>query len=284
MKLVDTKLLLQKAYQHGYAVPAVNVDNTDTITGVFKVCEELKAPVIIQIAPIQVHPRGMTYAAILNSIKALGQEYDVTCALHLDHGNSRDDLEVAVNSGFNSVMFDGSALSFADNIRSTKTARLLADKISLEGEIGKIGGSEGESGNNGITDDCYTNVREAVEFVRQTKVDFLAVGIGNAHGTYKNEPNLNFERLAQLHEALPIPLVLHGASGLSESDLSRAVKMGIAKINFFTDVDKAFLRGITESLAAAPDSYTFKCFLDGRSYMEKTIRRIIRMCLCENKA
>lgn len=284
MKLVDTKQLLQKAYQQGYAVPAVNVDNTDTITGVFKVCEELKAPVIIQIAPIQVYPRGMTYAAILNSIKALGQEYDVTCALHLDHGNSIEDLKVAVNSGFNSVMFDGSALSFADNIRSTKTARLLADKISLEGEIGKIGGSEGESGNNGITDDCYTNVREAVEFVQQTKVDFLAVGIGNAHGTYKNAPNLNFERLAQLHEALPVPLVLHGASGLSESDLSRAVKMGIAKINFFTDVDKAFLRGITESLAAAPDSYTFKCFLDGRAYMEKTIRRIIRMCLCENKA
>ena len=284
MKLIDTKDLLNKAYKNGYAVPAINADNTGTITGVMKVCKELQSPVIIQIAPVQVHPRGMSYKTMINSIIALGKDYDVLTSIHLDHGDSLNDLKVATTSGFNSVMFDGSGLDFRENISNTKMAREYAKDISLEGEIGIIGGSEGSSSDNEVTEDFCTNVSEAVEYVKQTDVDFLAVAIGNAHGIYKSEPKLNFERLSELNKTIDIPLVMHGASGLSENDIKKAVTMGIAKINFFTDVDKAFLSGITESLAKDPDAYTFKCFLEGRKKMEQKIRHIIEMCGCAGKA
>ena len=284
MNLFDTKKLLTKAYKGGYAVPAINADNTDTITGVMKVCEKMKAPVIIQIAPIQVHPRQMNYRTVINAILDYARDYDVNLAVHLDHGDDLEDLKIATTSGFNSVMYDGSHHDFSVNMENTKKAREYADKISLEGELGIIGGAEGSTESAEVSDDFCTDVNQAKEYVKYTNVDFLAVAIGNAHGVYKNEPKLNFTRLAEINKQIDLPLVMHGASGLSEKDISRAVTMGISKINFFTDVDKAFLNGIKSSLAETPDAYTFKCFLDGRKAMEEKVAHIIRMCGCEGKA
>lgn len=284
MTLCNTKKLLDKAYKFGYAVPAINADNTDTITGVMKVCEELHSPVIIQIAPVQVHPREMSYRTVINAIMAYARDYNVELGIHLDHGDTLEDLRVATASGFTSVMYDGSHHDFATNMENTRVARRYASKISLEGELGKIGGSEGGSGSNEVTEDFCTDVSQAKEYVKYTDVDFLAVAIGNAHGVYKSTPKLNFKRLEEINRAIDIPLVMHGASGLSKSDISRAVTMGISKINFFTDVDKAFLNGIKDSLKEAPDAYTFKCFLDGRKAMENKVRHIIEMCGCAGRS
>lgn len=278
MTFVDTKAIIQQAYRNGYAVPAINVDNTDTVTGLVRVCSEMRSPVIIQIAPIQVYSRDMDYKTIIDSIKALCDKYDVTASLHLDHGDSLEDLCVAVNSGFNSVMYDGSKLPFVKNLHQTIMARRYAQSISLEGELGIVGGAEGSSGNDNIKFSGYTNVKEAVTYVEKTNVDFLAVAIGNAHGTYRHLPQLNFTRLAELHESLDIPLVMHGASGIPEDDIKKAISLGVAKINFFTDIDKAFVKGVFASIEKNPSSYTFQCLVDARSAMELEVRRVIKMC------
>ena len=193
MRIVNTKELLLKAYHNGYAVPAINVDQTDTVTGVLRVCSELNAPVIIQIAPIQVKTRNMQYKTIIDSICALGKDFDVTVAIHMDHGTLKDIIE-AKDAGFSSIMYDGSHLSLEKNIENTKKALQFAQYGTIEAELGIVGGSEA---NNEQADakNCYTSVTEAKKFLAETKVDFLAVAIGNAHGVYKNKPELNFNLL-----------------------------------------------------------------------------------------
>ena len=282
MRIVNTKELLLKAYHNGYAVPAINVDQTDTVTGVLRVCSELNAPVIIQIAPIQVKKRDMKYETIIDTIYALGKDFDVTVAIHMDHGTLEDIIE-AKDAGFSSVMYDGSHLLLEKNIENTKKALQFAQYGTIEAELGIVGGTEGSSEQE-CAEDCYTSVAEAKKFLAETEVDFLAVAIGNAHGVYKSKPELNFGLLKELKECLDIPLVLHGASGIVEEDIKKAIRLGIAKINFFTDVDRAFLSGIIKNIENNPSNYTFDCFAAGRTEMEQKVREIVQMCGCMDKA
>lgn len=283
MKVVNTLKLIQAARTEGYAVPAINVDNTDTVMAVFELCQQLHSPVIFQLSPVQVYNRNTNYKTILNTITAIGADYDVTCSLHLDHGCDMEDLKIAVQSGFTSVMYDGSKLSFEENIENTRTIRSFTQNISLEAELGIVFGEEGQRESVQVVDDLYTNVTQADEFVKITNVDFLAVAIGNAHGVYKREPQINFKRLRELNEALNIPLVLHGASGLSAEDIRQAIMLGIAKINFFTDIDGAFTQGILRSLQENPDSYTFQYLVKAREIMKEKLKNIITMCGSEGK-
>ncbi|MEG2060017.1 MAG: class II fructose-bisphosphate aldolase [Lachnospiraceae bacterium] len=283
MKIVDTKKLLQAARVGQYAVPAINADNVDSLLGIFNSCSQWNAPVIIQLSPIQVYSRKIDYQTMVNVIKTVGANYPVTAAIHLDHGTKVEDVKKAVISGFTSVMYDGSACDYQTNIKNTQVLRTFCKELSLEGELGVIGGEEGSSAKEG-TKEIYTNVKEAIEYVKKTNVDFLAVAIGNAHGVYRESPKLNFQRLKELMEALTIPLVLHGASGLSETDLSHAIKLGVSKINFFTEIDHAFLNGIQEKLKQNPNDYTFQCMPQGTKYVKERMDRIIHICGCEGKA
>lgn len=271
-----------EAYRNGYAVPAINVDGVDTVAGVLKVFSEMKSPVIIQLSPIQTYSRNLSYKTLINVIKAVGEDFDTTVAIHLDHGDKVEDLELAIESGFTSVMYDGSILPFEENVENTLKVRKMSETIGLEGELGMLGAEAG--GDAEVQADGCTDVNEAVEFVKRTNVDFLAVAIGNAHGIYKEAPKLRFDRLEELHNAIHIPLVLHGASGLSAKDLSTAVTKGIAKINFFTDVDNAYVAGIKDRLDEKPRAYTFDCMVAGSKAMEEKVKEIIKMCGSANKA
>ncbi len=283
MKLVNTKDLLWKAYQEGYAVPAINVDMIDSVAGVLEVCEAMKAPVIIQLAPIQVHTKNISYETLINAIVEIAKPYNVTMSIHLDHGDDLEDIKCAAKSGFSSVMYDGSHHSFEENAKGTRIIRDYASDIGLEGELGVVGGNEGSSEDAVAIEDLYTNVVEAVKYVEETKVDFLAIAIGNAHGIYNLEPKLNFTRLQELNETLQMPLVLHGASGLKDEDIKTAISLGVSKINFFTDVDNAFVNGFLNCLEKNRKSYTFHCLVEAKKEMKVKVKNIIHMCGCAER-
>jgi ketose-bisphosphate aldolase len=269
--------LLNDAKKNNYAVPAINVSNMETINGVFEAAEKLKSPMIMQIAPIQLVKQKISYKYIVDLIKLSANNYDVVYAIHLDHGEELDDLDAAVNAGFTSVMYDGSMQSFEKNVENTKTARkIAAGAITLEGELGQLMGKEGDTEDEG--ESIYTNPSDALEYVERTGVDCLAVSIGNAHGHYKQEPKLNFDILDRINKAVNIPIVMHGASGLSEQDLITGIKHGITKINFFTAVDGAFTKGIVDTLEVDPNTYMMAYIENGRQLMMREVENIIRMC------
>lgn len=282
MGLIDTKILLEEAKIGGYAVPAVNVDQIDSIMAILRVSEELHAPVIIQLAPIQTDSKNTDYKTLIEIIKIIGKNYSVKFSVHLDHGVDVENVKLASKSGFSSVMYDGSKYDFETNKNNTAQLRQCCNTISLEGELGIVGGAEGKIGVESDTE-IYTDVAQAVEYVRDTKVDFLAVAIGNAHGIYREEPKLNFERLAELSDALSIPLVLHGASGLSEEDIKKAVKLGICKINFFTDIDRCYMKGIREQIERNPDVYSYQALGEAGTYIDDQMKHIIEMCGCKGR-
>lgn len=283
MKIVNTREMLEEAKKYGYAVPAVNVDQIDSTAAVLRVCERLRAPVIVQLSPVQTDSKGLTYKTLIQMVEAVGAEFAVNMAIHLDHGTEPEDVKRAIKSGFTSVMYDGSNLSFHDNKRITGEIKEYCGEVPLEGELGVVGGQEG-SQKRGTGDVLYTDVEEAVEYVRDSRVDFLAVVIGNAHGIYRQKPKLHFHVLEKLNAVLDIPMVLHGASGLSEADIKAGIQLGISKINFFTDVDKAFMEGIRRKMEESHSAYSFGCLSNGGKYIENQMERIIRMCGCEGRA
>ncbi len=281
MKLVTMKELLDKAYMNGYAVPAINVSNLETINGLFEAAERLKAPIILQIAPIQIEIQKLTYEYLVEVIELTAKRYTGEYAIHLDHGDELEGLTKSVEAGFTSVMFDGSKFSYDENVDLTFQARKIAEHITLEGELGTLNAEASED--EGAENDCYTDSSQAEDFVAKTKVDCLAVSIGNAHGFYKGIPHLNFEILQEINEKIQIPIVLHGASGLPEEDLKKAITLGVSKINFFTAVDHAYTKGILESLESNDKMFMMSYVENGRQKMMVEIENVIKMCNADGK-
>ena len=283
MKLVNTVSLLKDAQKGKYAVPAINVDQVDSLIGVLRACEKCNSPVIIQLSPIQVHTKDISYQSIIQMINGIGQDFDVELAIHLDHGVELSDIKKAISSGFTSVMYDGSKEKLDINIRNTLEIVRDAGNLSVEGELGVIGGEEGQNTIDGKMHDVYTNVKQAAEYVQNTGIDFLAIAIGNAHGVYTQKPKLNFERLKEISENIDIPLVLHGASGLSKDDIQKAISLGICKINFFTDIDRTYLGWINQEIKKEPEMYSFLCFHHAGQKVEEKTEEIIKMCKSAGK-
>ena len=231
MPLVNMKTLLDKAQQENYAVGSFSVANMEMIIGTIKAAEELKSPIILQIAEVRLKPSPLKLIGpvMVNAAK----EAKVPVAVHFDHGVTVENIQEAINLGFTSVMIDGSKLPLDENIELTKKIVRLAQAagVDTEAEIGKVGGSEDGSEKIKM---LYTDVKEAELFYNSTKVDALAIAIGNAHGVYKEEPKLNFEILKNINESIKVPLVLHGGSGISEDDFRRCIDLGIKKINVAT--------------------------------------------------
>lgn len=283
MKLVNMKELLLDASKKGYAVPAINVSNMETINGLMETAAIMKSPVIFQIAPIQLKLQKIEPEYFVQLVKLSEKKYDVKYAIHLDHGNDLNELQACADAGFTSMMYDGSSLSFEDNIANTKLARKIAkDDITLEGELGILMGQEG-SDEQAESKSIYTDPDEAEEFVNRTNVDCLAVSIGNAHGYYKGEPMLNFDVLDKISKKIKIPVVMHGASGLSEKDIMAGIKHGIAKINFFTAVDYQFTSGINQKLKKDPKIYMMEYMESARQSMMNEIGKVIKMCGSDNR-
>lgn len=252
MKRVFGKELLERARAEGYAVGAFSAHNAEMVQAILWAAEEERAPVMIQIGQRVIQYMGMD--AMANMVESFGRHTDAVVAVHLDHGRSFEQAMQAVQLRFDSVMYDGSHHPLEENIALTKkvTEAAHAVGISVEGELGRIGGTEDD-----ITvreeDAFLTDVGEAVRFVEETGVDSLAVAIGTAHGVYKGEPKLNFERLRQIHDAVAIPLVLHGGSGVPDAMIRKAISLGIAKVNVDTELRLAFASAAREAWQAGPD-------------------------------
>ncbi len=233
--LVGFKEILENAEKGGYAVPAFNVYNMETVMGVAAAAEKLRAPVIMQFYSRLATTGFADYLAPV--ILEAAQKASVPVCMHLDHGAGYDAAAIAVRRGATGIMVDFSALSMEENIRKTALAVKICDALSIgvEGEIGHIG-----KASDGVCTQ-YTTVEEAEKYVSQTGVAALAAAVGTAHGRYKQAPRLALERIREIKEAIKIPLVLHGGSGVPDDQIAAAVEAGIRKMNFGTDLCYAFL-------------------------------------------
>ena len=231
MALVTLKEILVKKDASNYGIGAFNVSSIAMLMGALRAAEEEASPVIIQIAECRLahSPLHLIGPAMVEAAKRA----TVPVCIHLDHGNSIEVVAEALEIGFSSVMFDGSQYPLAENIALTRKVRAMAEPYgaSVEGEIGRVGGSEG--GEDGVAI-ALTSVAEAVRFYEETKVDALAVSIGTAHGHYREVPQLNFARLREIGEQVACPLVLHGGSGLTGDDFRQCIMHKIRKVNIAT--------------------------------------------------
>ena len=286
MPLVTTTEMFKKAYEGGYAVGAFNVNNMEIVQGITEAASELKAPVILQVSA-----GARKYAKhiyLVKLVEAAVADTDIPIALHLDHGADFELCKTCIDGGFTSVMIDGSARSFEDNIAETRKVVEYAHAhgVVVEAELGKLAGIEDDV--NVHADDAqFTNPGEVEEFVTKTGVDSLAIAIGTSHGAYKfkpgQKPQLRFDILEEVSRRLPgFPIVLHGASsvpqdlvkvinqyggqmpdaiGIPEDMLRKAASMAVCKINIDSDVRVAMTAAIRKYFAEHPDHF------DPRQYL-----------------
>ena len=249
MSYTNTKNMLGNALINNNAVCAFNAVNLEMVQAIIWGAEELNAPVIIQTTPSTIKYTDCVYFAAI--VKAAAGISKIPVALHLDHGNSFELVRRAVESGYSSVMIDGSHLNFEENIALTKQAADFAHTLDIttEAELGKVGGKEDDLD----AETAYADPREAREFVARTGCDSLAVGIGTAHGIYINTPELDLNRLSEIKKLVNVPLVLHGATGLSDNIIKECVQRGINKINFATELRLAYTNAVREKLNSDAD-------------------------------
>lgn len=311
MPLVTTKEMFQKAYEGGYAVGAFNVNNMEIVQGITEAANELKAPVILQVSAGARKYANHNY--LVKMVEAAVMSTDIPIALHLDHGADFEICKSCVDGGFTSVMIDGSARSFADNIAETKRVVEYAHDhgVTVEAELGKLAGIEDDV--NVAADDAqFTNPAEVEEFVNKTGVDSLAIAIGTSHGAYKfkpgQKPQLRFDILEEVSRRLPnFPIVLHGASsvpqdlvkvinqfggampdaiGIPEEMLRKAATMAVCKINIDSDIRVALTAAIRKYMAENPSHFDPRQYLTpARTAVKEMVAHKIKEVLgCAGKA
>ncbi len=252
--LVSFKEILADAYNNGYAVGAFNCLSLENVLGAIQAAEELKSPIILQLAEVQFPYSPMEMMAPL--FLEAARRSSVPVAVHLDHGQSYATCAKAIRLGFNSVMIDGSSYPIEENIAITwdvvKMARAFG--ICVEAELGKVGNAgekSGEEKGKDETSDVFTDVEESAYFIEQTRIDALAIAIGNLHGKYIATPTLNTRRVKEIRDRNNMPLVLHGGSGTSVSDFKACIHNGISKINVATAIQIGVTEKIQEYLRTA---------------------------------
>ena len=282
MPLVTSEKMLKDAQKGGYAVGAFNAENMEMVKAIIKAAEELKAPVMIQTTPSTVKYGTLdTYAAI---VAAEAKKASVPVCLHLDHGNSFELAVQAIKAGYTSVMIDGSHEDFEGNIAVSKKVADVAKAVGspVAAELGKVGGKEDDLEAEA---DTNTDPQQAKEFVERTGVDSLAVAIGTAHGFYVGTPVLDKERLSEIRQVVDIPLVLHGASGLSDEDVSDCVKRGICKVNFATELRAAYTAAGRKLMEEKPETIDPKALgKAGMAAVTELVKGRMKVCGCDGKA
>lgn len=278
MALVNPMEFVKKAEKHGCAIASFNVHNLETIQAVVEGAALEEAPVIIQTSLGTLKHAGIPYIAAC--VKAASELYDIPIALHVDHCNSFEVIMQCIRYGYTSVMIDSSRLPYDENVAMVKKVVECAHAVgvSVEGELGKIGGTE---------DDLYVNEREAAftvpseakDFVDQTGIDLLAIAIGTAHGEYKGKPNLDFERLTQIRNLVDLPLVLHGASGVPDDQIKESLARGISKINIATELKIPMAAAIKECFKANPTENDPRKYMGmAKDAVREVVREKIRLC------
>lgn len=251
MSLVNPLIMINKAREKGVAIAAFNVHNLETIQAVVEAADQERAPVIIQTSPGTLKHAGIPYIAAC--IKVASELYNVPIALHLDHCTSYNVIVQCIQNGYTSVMVDGSQLPYDENAalvsKVVETAHCAG--VMVEAELGRIGGTEDEIAVD-QREATFTVPEEALSFVGATGIDTLAIAIGTAHGVYKGEPKLDFKRLAEIKALVDVPLVLHGASGVPDESIKKAISGGICKINIATELKIPMACAIQEVFRAKP--------------------------------
>jgi fructose-bisphosphate aldolase class II len=243
--LVNLVEILKIAEEKKYAVGAFNTPNLESIMSVIETAEKFNVPVIISHA--ELHEEIMPLHKIGPIMLQCAKNANVPVCVHLDHGENLSYIEKALEFGFTSIMYDGSLLSYEENVSNTVKAVKMAKKYnaSVEAEIGILGGREAGSSNTGKkAEDLYTDPDLAEKFVKETGIDALAACFGTAHGFYKVKPKLDFDRIEKIQSLVSIPLVMHGGSGVSPEDYITAMSKGIRKINYYSYMSRAGVNGV----------------------------------------
>lgn len=274
--LTGLKDILSIAEKKGFAVPAFNTYNMETVMGIAEAAEELSAPVIIQCYSRLFSSKEGYFVSPI--ILAAAEKVSVPVCFHLDHGSGSEPVTRALRYGATGIMIDASANEFEKNVKITKntvdTCAYLG--IGVEGELGHVGTVNDEK-----TDD-YTNADEAAEFVRATGVDALAILVGTAHGRYKKAPRLDIDRIRDINKSTGIPLVLHGGSGVPDDQIRATIDAGIKKINFGTDVCYSFLDKVFET---SRDKIAIDLFMkDAIESVKQFAAEKIKLLGADNKA
>jgi tagatose 1,6-diphosphate aldolase GatY/KbaY len=271
--------MLEEARVGGYAVGAFNVENMEMVKAVIAAASALDAPVILQTTPSTVKYGGLEMFSAMVSAEAA--KVFIPVCLHLDHGDSFALAAKAIQVGYTSVMIDGSHQGFEENIAFTKRVADMgiACGIPVEAELGRVGGKEDDL----VSEvDTNTDPLEAKEFVERTCVNSLAVAIGTAHGFYAKTPVLDKQRVSDVKQLVSIPLVLHGASGLTDQDVRECVSRGICKVNFATELRAAFTSAGKDLLSKDPNTFDPKKL--GKVGMEAVttlVKNRILVCGCQ---
>lgn len=278
MTIKSLNEVLPQAKLENRAVPQFNINGYQWIEAILDVVKETKDPVIIAVTDRNVERLG-GYALVVNLIKLAIKEKDVNSpiVIHLDHGQTTENVIKAIDAGFSSVMYDGSNETLAVNIANSKLVTEYAKQhnVSVEGEIGGIGGIE-DGMIGGVR---YADPIECQQLVTESKLDALAPALGSVHGEYVGEPNLQFKTMEEISKLISIPLVLHGASGLSNEDIHRAIDLGHAKINFNTELNRSWAKELRKILTSQPEIYDPKEILTASKLgLEKEIKLKLNIC------
>ena len=248
MSLVTMREILPYAEEKKIAIPAFNIDTMEITQAILETVEEENCPAIIAVGQAAIKDGKLESLAA--TVRTLAKDMKTPVVLHLDHGQSVEQVVKALCAGFTSVMIDGSKLSFEDNIAVTQEVVRIANAAgaSVEAELGAILGSE-DNISDEDSEPFLVRVQDVIDFTAAVKVDALAVGIGNAHGLYKGRPNLDFQRLQEVRDVTDVPLVLHGGSGIPDDMIQTAIEIGIRKINVATEIRMAYVEGLLSGSA-----------------------------------
>lgn len=278
MPIVDLNEVLQPAQRNCYAVGAFNLVDLSTLYSVLEAAESLHSPVILNVAEVHLKYCSLEDLALIARRRAAMSPVPVV--LHLDHGTSFAMVEKAIENGFSSVMIDASSKELAENIDLTKAvvSKAHALGVTVEAELGQVCGGEGNIYGSEADRSRFTVPGEAAEFVALTGVDALAVAIGSVHGQYRGEPRLELELLAEIARLVPVPLVLHGGSGIPDGLIVQAIERGIAKINVFTEMGLAALMRIKTAIAPDPIPLSYPQLLrESQAAMTSLVKRKITL-------
>ena len=232
--LVTLSDILRDAEERKYGVGLFNMLNLEMARGIIEAAEEEKSPLILGVAEVHLPLIPFEYASLI--MRDIAEKAKVPVCLHFDHGTDFEKIKAAVDAGFSSVMYDGSALPYEENIKNTLAVSRMAHLkgVSVEAELGHVGGGEGGAEDN--IEASYTKVELVDDFIKRAEIDALAVAIGTAHGPYKKNPVLDIDLLSKIYKVSDKPLVLHGGSGLSNEQFKKTVENGIRKINICTEM------------------------------------------------
>lgn len=282
--LVSTKDMLDKALKENYAVAHININSFQWIEAILDAAEEEQSPVIIASSNRLIDYLG-GFKIIATMVNQTMERKNITVpvALHLDHSDNVESCKEAINEGYSSVMIDGSHFSLEENIDITKQVVQYAHGhgVAVEGEIGTVGGNEdGMIGGIG-----YADPKECFRLVKETNLDSLAAALGSVHGPYQGEPKLGFAEMKEIQSLIEIPLVLHGASGIPETQVDRAINLGHSKINVNTACQQAWVKSTRDFLDKNEDTYDVKTILSlGRDAVQQVVQEKMREFRSSNKA